>query len=73
MSHEVIKFQTDVNIEEDKYFNIIVKNKKYPSCYHYNILIMLAKRLVEKDDEILNPCKYRSYFERRLNKNIVNA
>ena len=46
---------------QDKYFNIEIKNKKYPSCYQYNILIMLAKRLINEENEKENskPCTTR--------------
>ena len=27
---------------KDSYFDIEIRNKKYPSCYQYNVLIMLA-------------------------------
>ena len=35
-----------------EYFDIKIKNKKYPSCYRYNVLIMLAKRLIANDKQI---------------------
>ncbi|OGI20121.1 MAG: hypothetical protein A3B68_00815 [Candidatus Melainabacteria bacterium RIFCSPHIGHO2_02_FULL_34_12] len=39
------------NIEED-YFNIKIMKKEYPSCYQYNVLIMLAKRLLEEENKL---------------------
>ncbi|GEM_PF-6026374 len=36
---------------EDKFFDVIVKNRHYPSCYQYNVLIMLAKRLISEEDK----------------------
>ncbi|MBI3590395.1 MAG: hypothetical protein HY094_03325 [Candidatus Melainabacteria bacterium] len=38
-------------MSRDKYFNVKIQNKKYPSCYQYNVLIMLAKRLIKEEDE----------------------
>ena len=37
---------------KDKYFDIEIHNKKYPSCYQYNVLVMLAKRLIKEDREL---------------------
>lgn len=34
---------------EEDYFNLKIRNKEYPSCYQYNVLIMLAKRLIEEE------------------------
>ena len=42
---------SDLEAGEDKFFDVIVKNKHYPSCYQYNVLIMLAKRLISEDDK----------------------
>ena len=58
---EIITYMSQVLVKNDlpeisayeEYFNVKVQNKKYPSCYHYNILVMLAKRLVKEDQENL--------------------
>ena len=56
MVYEVVKSLSDneavsdLEAGEDKFFDVIVKNKHYPSCYQYNVLIMLAKRLISEDD-----------------------
>lgn len=38
---------------EEKYFNLRIKNKTYPSCYQYNVLVMLAKRLINEEKKPL--------------------
>lgn len=68
MSHELVNNDTfdrifndrfnchntrhDVASGEEKYFNLRIKNKTYPSCYQYNVLVMLAKRLIEEDKKL---------------------
>ena len=75
MGHELIISETDNNntkdfnlSQEDNYFDVKVKNKSYPSCYQYNILIMLAKRLIKTEQENQNACKNKSYFHKRFTK-----
>ena len=36
------------------HFGIPVKNRTYPSCYTYNVIIMLAKRLIKKEHQVKN-------------------
>lgn len=31
----------------ERYFNLSIEKKDYPSCYHYNVLIHAAKRLID--------------------------
>lgn len=33
--------------ESEEYFNLKIRNKNYPSYYQYNLLVMLAKKLIE--------------------------
>ena len=81
MSYDVTKIDKDVNVDsskvdlekEDTYFNLKVQNKRYPSCYQYNVLIMLAKRLINEDEQNQNACKNDWYLERRFAREIVNA
>ncbi len=40
---------SDFSTCEDRHFGVKVQNKNYPSCYQYNVLIMLAKRLIEEE------------------------
>lgn len=44
----------------EQYFGIKIRNKQYPSCYRYNILVMLAKRLLNEEKQMINPCKLKS-------------
>lgn len=45
---------TNKAIEEDStYFNLKIKNKAYPSCYHQNLLVLAAKKLVSENDRIM--------------------
>lgn len=61
MGYEVIKSYSDTNTQSgDEYFDVKIRNKKYPSCYQYNILIMLAKRLIKEEQEKVNACKNRA-------------
>lgn len=48
MSH---KLQINQDLKSEKYFNIEVKQKEFPSCYTYNVLVMLAKRLVRNQEQ----------------------
>lgn len=53
----------------EKYFDLEIKNKQYPSCYQYNVLIMLAKRLINEDKKNHN----NNLYDIELNKQIVEA
>lgn len=46
------RFDNFDNAEESKYFNVRIKKKDYPSCYQYNVLVMLAKRLLREEQEL---------------------
>lgn len=49
--------------ESERYFNIPIKKKVYPSCYQYNVLVMLAKRLIQQEQEkVVNICHRRNLF-----------
>ena len=63
MRHEVIK-----NPVKDKYFDIQIQNKIYPSCYQYNILVMLAKRLIKEDEQRVNACTSRNFLSRHFSE-----
>lgn len=52
-------YSTYETSEEECYFNIPIRKKVYPSCYQYNVLIMLAKRLIEKEENTINICQRR--------------
>ena len=65
MAYEIIKNsdQATINIDypdsynevnfytKDRHFGIPIKNRNYPSCYRYNVVIMLAKKLIKEDTE----------------------
>ena len=73
MNCSVIENKLVKNIQpEDRYFNIKIQNKEYPSCYHYNVLVMLAKRLI-KEEEINNKSKERLHWNKSLPKCIASA
>lgn len=56
---------------------ICIKGKKKEdhnfTIYHYNILIMLAKRLVKEEKQEEHFCKNNWVIERELVKRIVSA
>ena len=61
-------------IEEKHEF--IEEKKIYPSCYHYNVIVMLAKRLVkeqEASEEKLSSCINRWFLDRKLARRIADA
>ena len=55
--------------QSEKYFDIEIRKKKYPSCYQYNILVMLAKRLITETDK---KCNYRWELDKTLAEKIVS-
>ena len=60
------------NFVENTYFNIKVQNKKYPSCYQYNLLIMLAKRLLKDETQRESNFTKKWCLDKKTNKEIVN-
>ena len=76
MTYEIVKSEMAHINTHDKYFDIEVQNKKYPSCYQYNVLIMLAKRLIKKEEEkqeLVSSCKNRWNLDKQLAEKIINA
>lgn len=73
MRHEVLKIEN--RSKKECHLNVFPREKKviFPSCYHYNILIMLAKRLIEKDRQKELLCKSRLSLDKKLTKRIVSA
>lgn len=37
---------------EGRHFGLPIYKKNYPSCYQYNVIIMLAKRLIKEDNRL---------------------
>ncbi len=68
MSYQVIENK----LNEERYFNVKIRNKEYPSCYHYNVLVMLAKRLIKEEEES-NKAKVRLYWDKSMAKHIASA
>ncbi|OGI10273.1 MAG: hypothetical protein A3I68_07740 [Candidatus Melainabacteria bacterium RIFCSPLOWO2_02_FULL_35_15] len=64
MPYQVIKNKVENINPEEKYFDIPVYKKKYPSCYQYNVLIMLAKRLIKQDAN-------RMYLDKKFSERIL--
>lgn len=68
------------NIKPENTYNIQNQKKVYPSCYQYNVLIMLAKRLIKEEQEkeleeenikvTINPCVSKWRADNRF---VVNA
>ena len=52
MVYEVIKNRIDNGDIAEKHFGIPIQKRSYPSCYQYNVLIMLAKRLIKEDNRL---------------------
>ena len=73
MTYEVIKSKIEnINIEE-KYFDIPIHKKDYPSCYQYNVLIMLAKRLIKEEKARNSIFSNRLHLDRKFVKRIFSS
>lgn len=46
-------YTNKVKEEDSTYFNLKIKNKTYPSCYHQNLLLLAAKKLVTEENKIM--------------------
>lgn len=68
-SREIINGTTNV---DDRYFDIEIRNRKFPSCYSYNVLIMLAKRLIKEEENKVNILKNRRELELKLVERIIS-
>lgn len=51
------------------------EEKVYPSSYQYNVLIMLAKRLIKEENEreAVNACVNRWNLDRKFVRRIISA
>ena len=63
---------TRVDTIEDKYFGLPVHKKNYPSCYQYNVLIMLAKRLIKEEKESADKFS-RLHLDRKFAERIFSS
>ena len=66
MTYQVIENKTPEVIGE--HFGLPVYKKTYPSCYRYNVLVMLAKRLIKEEKEADN----RLHLDRKIVKRIFS-
>jgi len=46
-------YTNKVKEEDSTYFNLKIKNKTYPSCYHQNLLVLAAKKLVNEENKFM--------------------
>ncbi len=58
---------------EGKHFGVPIHKKDYPGCYQYNVLIMLAKRLLKEDEEKTNLFANRLYLDKKLLKKMFTS
>lgn len=61
------------HVKKDTHFDVEIVQKNYPSCYRYNVLIMLAKRLIKKQEEKEYICKNRWCLDKKLAARITSA
>ena len=82
MAYEVVKNKTEdetikvnycnddltkADTIEGSHFGLPIYKKHYPSCYQYNVLIMLAKRLIKEENKFSN----RFHLDKKLLEKIV--
>ena len=60
---------TDTDTIEGEHFGLPVRKKNYPSCYQYNVLIMLAKRLIKEEADNF---VHRMHLDRNFAKRIIS-
>ncbi len=63
---------TFIDIIEGSHFGIPVHKRNAPSCYQYNVLIMLAKRLIKEDEQRTNIFTNRLHLDRKFAKKILS-
>ena len=59
----------DTDSIEGKHFGVPIYKREYPSCYQYNVLIMLAKRLIKEENNFVN----RLHLDRKFAERIFNS
>jgi hypothetical protein len=64
---------TFIDTIEGNHFGIPVHKRNAPSCYQYNVLIMLAKRLIKEDEQRTNIFTNRLHLDRKLTKRIFSS
>ena len=64
---------TDTDTIEGKHFGLPVHKRNYPSCYQYNVLIMLAKRLLKDEGKRADMFANRLHLDKKLAERIVSS
>ena len=60
---------TDPDTIEGNHFGLPIHKRNYPSCYQYNVLIMLAKRLIKEE---AGNFANRMHLDRNFAKRIIS-
>ena len=63
----------NTNSQAEEYFDIKIQKKYYPSCYQYNVLIMLAKKLIKQEKENSTTCNDRVILDEKLASRIISS
>ena len=63
---------TDTDSIEEQHFGLPIQKKNYPSCYQYNVLIMLAKRLIKEEKQSADTFANRLHLDRKFANRIFN-
>ena len=63
----------DTNTLAGEHFGLPVYRRNYPSCYQYNVTIMLAKRLLKQDKQNADKFANRLHLDRRFAERIFNS
>ena len=58
-----------MNVLESEYKKVQPLSVKYPSSYRHNVLVMLAKRLIEEEKSKV--CKHINYFHNKRIKRLT--
>ena len=62
-----------LSVLESEYKKVQPPSIKYPSSYRHNVLVMLAKRLIEEEkSNIDDPCKHKNYFHNKRMKRLTS-
>ena len=66
MNYAVANNETDTN------YTLGLQDKRYPSSYQYNVLIMLAKRLIREQEAKESVIKNRMLLDQKLAMRIIS-
>ncbi len=62
----------DKDVIEGEYFGLPIHKRNYPSCYQYNVIVMLAKRLIKEDRERTDRLSNRMHLDRKITERIFS-